>query len=104
LKSSRFENALKIILIYPNLTSVQKYFKPLIFESKILFKIQKKKKEFMLHPPWLLAHLVTRPIFVFPSAPTSGFHWLPPLASIGTAAPLTAPLCCALPTAALLRS
>jgi hypothetical protein len=25
------------------LTSVQKYFKPLIFESKILFKIQKKE-------------------------------------------------------------
>jgi hypothetical protein len=38
------------------LTSVQKYFKPLIFESKIMFKIQKKEKEFMLQPPWLSAH------------------------------------------------
>jgi hypothetical protein len=66
------------------LTSVQKYFKPLIFESKILFKIQ-KKKEFMLHPNWFSAHFVTRPIFVSPSAPTSGFHRLPPSASIGTA-------------------
>jgi hypothetical protein len=37
------------------LTSVQKYFNPLIFESKILFKIQ-KKKEFMLQPPWLSAY------------------------------------------------
>jgi hypothetical protein len=48
LKSSRFENALKN---YSNLSqfdfnsnSVQKYFKPLIFESKIMFKIQKKGK------------------------------------------------------------
>jgi hypothetical protein len=54
------------------LTSVQKCFNPVIFESKILFKI--KKKEFMLQPPWLSAHFVTQSIFAFPSAPTSGFH------------------------------
>jgi hypothetical protein len=102
LKSSRFENALKIILIYPNLTSVQKYIKPLSFKSKILFKIQ-KKKEFMLQPPWLSTHFVTRPIFVSPSSPTSIFHRLPPPASIGTTAPPAAPPCSALPTAALLR-
>jgi hypothetical protein len=28
----------------------------------------------MLQPPWFLTHFVTRPIFVSPSAPTSGFH------------------------------
>jgi hypothetical protein len=28
----------------------------------------------MLQPPWLSAHFITRPIFVSPSAPTSGFH------------------------------
>jgi hypothetical protein len=61
--------------IYSNLSqfdfssnSVQKYFNPLIFESKILFKIQ-KKKEFMLQPPWLLTHFVARPIFISPSLP-----------------------------------
>jgi hypothetical protein len=79
------------ILIYPNLTSVQKYFKPLIFESKILFKIQ--KKEFLLQPPWLSAHFVARPIFVSPSLPpkpalsarpSGPVRRLPPPASIGS--------------------
>jgi hypothetical protein len=40
----------------------------LIFEFKILFKIQ-KKKEFMLQPSWLSAHFIVRPIFVSPSLP-----------------------------------
>jgi hypothetical protein len=58
----------------------------------------------MLQPPWFLTHFVTRPIFVSPSAPTSGFHQHPPLASISTAAAPAAPPCCALSTAALLRT
>jgi hypothetical protein len=81
LKSSRFENALKIILIYPNLTSVQKYFKPLIFESKILFKIQKKERVYVAaslafgpfrHSAHFRLSIVSH--LQLPSAPTSGFH------------------------------
>jgi hypothetical protein len=89
---------------------VQKYFKPLIFESKILFKI---KKEFMLQPPWLSAHFIARLIFVSPSLPPKlarstwpfgPVHRLPPPASIGTAAPPAAPPCHATPTATLLHT
>jgi hypothetical protein len=58
----------------------------------------------MLQSPWLSAHFVTRPIFVSPSAPTSGFHRLPPLASIGTSAPPAVPPCYALPTTSLLHA
>jgi hypothetical protein len=104
--------------IYSNLSQfdfssnlVQKYFKPLIFESKILFKIQ-KKKEFMLQPPQLSAHFVARPIFVSPALPPKPartarpfgpVHRLPPPASIGTSTPSAAPPYLAPPTVALLR-
>jgi hypothetical protein len=85
------------------LTSVQKYFKPLIFESKFLFNIKKSL---------CCSLLGFRPIFVSPSLPPKParsarplgpVHQLPPQASIGTAAPPAVPLCRAPPTAALLR-
>jgi hypothetical protein len=85
------------------LTSVQKYFKPLIFESKILFKIQKIERVYAaaslpFGPFRRSAHfrLSFTPTETGPlhstfwpdtSAPKSGFHRLPPPASIGPTAP-----------------
>jgi hypothetical protein len=66
----------------------------------------------MLQPPWLSAHFVAWPIFVSPSLPLKlarsarpfgPVRRLPPLASIGTAAPPAAPPCRAPPTTALLH-
>jgi hypothetical protein len=60
----------KIILIYPNLTSLQIQFKSISNLSFLNLKsCLQLKKEFMLQPPWLSAHFVAQTIFVSPSLP-----------------------------------